>query len=385
MSEENKPAKVELPPEPVTVIGNPTEGKITREEMAAKGWSKHEMEAAEKRGMVTTTEDQDKAKATQDAAANAKTALDEKADADRKAKEIADANDKGRSSLPDFEFKTPEQEKAFMDAFGAGTPQRAMYFRMKNERQARQRAENERDQIKLELQVRKDAEDRARRGIEPEPEVDADGNLIDPEDKPLTVKQLRAMQKAESEAEQKRRQEFDDRSGKVSDALLSQEEYAKSIYPDFEDTVKLATDLVTNAAKINDPIKRAKVVKLIRDLQTTAANADKYGVDDYTASMIAYELGQLHESYGKTKSEPDGDPKKGDPKANGSLTPEQMKRIEENTQRRTSSASLPGSSNGRRVVAVEDVKIKDVLRMTPEERFKFKKDHPAKFAELMRG
>ena len=64
---------------------------------------------------------------------------------------IAAADRKG-SDLPDFTM-TPAQEKVFLETFGAGTAPRAMYFRMKNERQARQRAEAERDRVALELQT----------------------------------------------------------------------------------------------------------------------------------------------------------------------------------------------------------------------------------------
>jgi hypothetical protein len=232
--------------------------------------------------------------------------------------------------------------------------------------------------------MRKDAEARIKAGGEAEPEVDSEGNVIDPEDRPLTLKQLRAMNKAEQEKISKQQKEFDERSAKASEAMHVQEEYAKANIPDFEDTVKLATELVNNMDLLPDPMKQAKLKKLLKDLQITAATADQFGVDDYTASMIAYEMGQLHPNYGQ-KPDQNGAETKKDPKANGGqLTPEQMKRIEENAQRRASSASLPGSS-GRRVIAVEDVTIKDILRMSPEERYAFKKKNPERMAKLMRG
>lgn len=353
----------------------------TRSELKDKGWSKPELDSAEKRGMVQKPEEKKDPKVEADAMAAAAKAKAE-AETEAKAKGAADPEKKGESSLPDFEIKDPAKLQVFLDTFGPGTPQRAMYFRMKNERQSRQRAEQERDRLALELQMRKDADVRAKTGG-PEPEVDAEGNVIDPDDQPLTPKMLKAMQKAEQEKINKDQAELNERSGKVAEAMKTQEEYAKATIPDFEDTVRLAKDVVTNIDAIENPIKKSKAIKLLRDLQVAAATADKYGVDDYTASMIAYELGQMHPDYGQKKAEPDGAKK--DPKANGSLTPEQMKRIEENTQRRASSASLPGSPGGRRTVSVEDVTIKDVLRMDPEERRAFKKNHPARFDKLMRG
>lgn len=344
----------------------------TRDELREKGWTKAEMDAAEKRGMIAKPED---GKAKEGEAAK-KT----EEEAKTKTETTKEPEKKTESSLPDFTFKTPEQEKAFLDAFGQGTPQRGIYFRMKNERLARQRAEQERDKLALELQLRKDRDIRI---DEPAAEVDADGNPIDPEEKPLTMKQLRAMQKTESEAIARQREELAQRTEKASEALKEQEEYAKATIPDFEETVKLATDLINNLSNVTDPLKISKIKKLVKDLQVAAASADNYGVDDYTASMIAYEMGQLHPEYGKKKPETNGDKK--DPKANGSLTPEQMKRIEENTQRRASSASLPGSPGGSRAVSLEDITIKDILKMSPEQRYKFKKDHPDKMAKLMRG
>jgi hypothetical protein len=343
---------------------------VTRAELKDKGWSAKEMDSAEKRGMI---QNPDEKKVENKTEIVKKPLLD---------KQTPEPERRGENHIPDFTFKTPEQEKAFTDAFGPGTPQRAMYFRMKNERIARQNAEAERDRLQLENQMFKEQKINIQDASQTE--VDADGNIIDPEDRPLTMKQLRAMQKAEQEDLNKKQEELTSRSVKVSEALQTQEEYAKSVIPDFEDTVKLAADLVQNLDQIPEKWKRDKVIKLIKELQVTAATADKYGVDDYNAPMISLEIGQLHPKYGQ-KAEPNGD--KADPKANGEpkLSPEQMKRIEENTQRRTSSASLPGSSNGRRVISVEDITIKDVLKMTPEERYKFKRDHPEKMTKLMRG
>jgi hypothetical protein len=364
MSEEIK--TVELAPEP-EVAAVKTPEIVTIADLKTKGWSGKEIDEAKKRGMIEEGE------VVKPVAKKEEPPIIEKPK--------VEPERRADSSLPEFTFKTPEQEKAFMDAFGPGTEQRAMYFRMKNERQSRQRAESERDRMALELQMLKDQ--KLNIDNKPSVEVDADGNVIDPEDKPLTLKQLREMQKTEQEAINKQQEELNSRSSKVADAMKTQEEYAKTLYPDFDDTVKLATDLVNHIEQVPETWKRNKIAKLLKDLQVTAATADKYGVDDYTASMIAYELGQLHPLHGK-KTDPDGTPKP-DPKANGSLTPEQMKRIEENTQRRNSSASLPGSSNGRRVISVSDITIKDILKMSPDERYKFKKDHPDKMAQLMRG
>jgi hypothetical protein len=376
MSDEIKTVEVADEPVSTTPVAPPV--APTRDELKNKGWSKSEMDSAEKRGMINNGANGTKPTESKKVEP---VPTAEKTVAEKKPEPVKNPN----SFLDDMDKElTPEQEKYFLEVFPPGTKPRAFYFRQKNERQARQRAEAERDRLALELQVRKDAEARIKTGGEAEPEVDAEGNVVDPEDRPLTMKQLKAMQKIEQEKLNKQQEELQQRSGKVADAMKTQEEYAKSVYTDFDDTVKLATELVNNMDLIPDPVKQGKLKRLLRDLQATAATADQFGIDDYTASMIAYEMGQLHPNYGQ-KPEPDGPNEKKDPKANGGhLTPEQMKRIEENAQRRASSASLPGSS-GRRVISVEDVTIKDILGMSPEERYAFKKKNPDRMAKLMRG
>jgi hypothetical protein len=175
----------------------------------------------------------------------------------------------------------------------------------------------------------------------------------------------------------------------VSEAIKTQEEYAKSLQPDFDTTVKLSTDLIQHLDELVPDIKTQKrIIKRFQELQVAAANADKLGVDDENAADIAYELGKFHPDYGKSTngqaSDIDGQPKRPDTKANGSLTPEQMKRVADNTQRRTSSASIPGGG-GKRTISVEDVGLKELNDMNSEDRSKFKTNHPERYSKLMRG
>lgn len=350
----------------------------TRQELKEKGWSAKELESAEKRGMISTDDEPKKKEPEPEAKAPVEPEETSKPE-----------EPKPRSSMPDFKFKTPEQEKVFLEAFGAGTPQRAMYFRMKNERQARQAAEAERDKERKEreaLEVRIKAIEASRvtddLGLGPEG---------DPEDKPLTVKQLRELQRQEAEAIEKKNAEQNQRVQIVAEAQHTQEEYARSIYEDFDDTVGKAAEVMKNLETlVPEKWKQAKAIKMIRDLQVAAANADKIDLDDYHAAIIAYELGQLHPQYGK-KADPsnngdasdNGKPK--DPKkANGGLTPEQMKRIEENTQRRASSASVPGGG-GKRTISVEDIDLPTLNKMSYSERQRFREKHPAEYAKLLRG
>lgn len=359
------------------VIATP-KAEVTRDGLKAQGWSADELDRAEKRGLIKKKPVEEKAEVK----ADAETKPEEKEN-----KDIAETKPEKKSSLPEFSFKTPEQEKAWLDAFGPGTEQRAMYFRMKNERQQRQAAEKERDRLTLQFEAMK-ADLEALKTGKVQQEVDENGNIIDPEEKPLTLKQWKELQRQEAEERERQQREIQEQGGVVAESLKTQEEYAKSVYQDYDDTLKLAADVMKNLESlITNKWEQQEAIQLMKDLQIAAANADKYGIDDRNAALISYQIGKLHPSWGKQhghRSEPQTDGKLDPKKANGSLTPEQMKRIETNTQRRVSSASIPGGG-GSRAVSVEDMTVSDVLKMSPEQRASFRSKHPDKWAELLRG
>jgi hypothetical protein len=105
-------------------------------------------------------------------------------------------------------------------------------------------------------------------------------------------------------------------------------------------------------------------------------------LDDDNAAHIAYAIGSFHPDHGKTPVKT-GTPKV-DPKGNGALTTEQMKRVETNTQRRASSASVAGGG-GKRVISVDDVDLATIVKMSPAERLRFSEKHPDQYAKLLRG
>ncbi len=352
----------------------------TREELKTQGWSAKELDAAEKRGMISKKEEK-KSEEKKPEVVDPKN-LDKPVKTEDE-KPIEEKKPFG--TMPEFTM-TKEQEEAFLKAFPAGTPQNGTYLRMKSERRARQMAEQERDRVSLEKKLLEDRIVQLEKG-KPEVEVDENGNEIDPEDKPLTARMLREMKEREEKERQQKDAQLNEHANRVASAMKEQEDYAKEVFPDFDDTVTLAKEVMQNIDSIPEKWKRDKAVNLIKELQIAAAYADKKGLEDYNAPMIAYEIGQMHPNFGKKgngiKTETDDGNSKPE-KANGSLTPEQMKRIEKNTQRGASSASIPGGG-GRRVVSIDDITVKDVLKMSTEERMTFKKKHPEKMAELLRG
>lgn len=345
----------------------------TREELKDKGWSAKELDAAEKQGVIKAVDEKKPVEKKEEKKEEAKPepVLQEKKEHEARPANFLDVMDKEL---------TPEQEKVFLEVFPPGTKPRAFYFRAKNERTGRQVAESERDKA---LQRIKELEDRDAKAV-PSPKTEADGDDgIDPEDRPLTLRQIREMREQEAKELEEKQRDLDQRSSRVAEAHKAQEEFARSVYADFDDTVKLAADLMKNLDEhIPERYQQERVKVLIRELQVRAANADKIGVDDFNAAMVAHEIGRLHPQYGK-KADTNGKSDRPDSKANGGLTADQMKRMEENTTRRTSSASIPGGS-GRRTVSVDDVTLKDINNMTSTERIAFRDKHPERYKNILR-
>lgn len=351
----------------------------TREDVKARGWSKAEIESAEKRGMIAKSKkEEEKEPAAVKAEEKTEPKPEEKAENAVKVDE--NSGKRNTSGIPAYDL-TEEQQKALEGVLPPGNPMRGIYFRMKNERTARQRLEAE---LAKERAAREALEAKLSAPQAARTEVDGE-QTEDPEDRPLTIRALRELEAQNAKEAERRAQEVNARASAVAEAQQAQEEYAREIYPDFDETVTRAKEVIKNIDAIPEPWKRAKAVKLFRDLQEAAAKADSLGLDDYNGAIIAYEIGQLHPLHGKKADEQtNGNALRPEAKANGGLTPDKMKRIEENTLRRASSASVAGGG-GRRVVSPDDVSLADINRMTTSQRLSFREKHPDQYARLLRG
>jgi hypothetical protein len=198
------------------------------------------------------------------------------------------------------------------------------------------------------------------------------------------------MREQEAKEEARRKAETETRAETIARTHEEQEKIVRDVYPDFDDALKLAKELATDLEAIEDPVKQKWARKLMKDFHNAALNADKLGEDDLTAAELAYEIGRLHPRYGKSRqaeaindgtlnAKPEISPNNGT--GGQKHTPEQMKRLEANTQRRASSASIPGSG-GRRTVSPEDVTASDFIAMSPEKRAAFKEKYPEQMARL---
>lgn len=337
----------------------------TRAELLEKGWTERDVEAGEKHGMVA-----------KEGAGAARVKKDEAAP-----KPAAEAKppEKKPSAALAFDELSSEKEKVFLDTFGPGSQPRALYFRMKNERHARQSAEARIRELELENKTLKT----------PAPEkkvlLDAKGRPVDPEEQPLTPKSLREIQEREAEELRRQREEQATRTRTLKTAQTEQEEYVRAQHPDFDATMELAKEVLKNIDDFfPEKAEKTRVLRLVHELQVTAASAEKIELDDRHAALVAYELGRLHPKYGKTAPAAETTGSTKDPKANGGLSAEAMKRIEANTQRRASGASVQ-TGGGKRTISVEDVDANTLNGMTYKEREAFRAKHPDRYTQILRG
>lgn len=348
----------------------------TAAEMKEKGWASNEIEMGIKQGKVLKEAPAPSKPAVKPAEPAKEPAAPPKAGAP--APELPKKN-----LAPDLTL-SPEDEAKFKELFPAGTPQNGLYHRMKSERNARQRAETEAREIRAELKALKEMIKA------PAPEVvkDENGVVINPDDAPLTVKRMKELEEEKARINAEKAAAQEERAGILVAAQVEQEEYAKAVYSDYEDTVTKAKDVMMNLSNlVPEKHKQTLVISLVRQFYAAAANADKLGLDDAHSAMLAYEIGKFHPQYGKAAPPAPGaetgkDP--ANPKGNGAYTPEQMKRIEENTKRRGASAALSGEG-GSRTISVDEVDLKTLNGFNYTQRSAFKKNHPEAYARLVAG
>jgi hypothetical protein len=335
------------------------------------GWSRAEVELAEKHGMLKQEEKKEEVKKDQEE--------EKKVVEPEQKKEEATQKEPKFDGVPEYDL-TPDQEKLLNEVLPKGNSTRGLYHRMKNERLQRQKfqmelAKEKAERLALEAKINEIGKERSK----------SEENIfeVDPEEKPLTLKTWKEMQQREMEERQNREKQLNERAAIISQANEMHSESAREMIPDFDDSIKLAQEVMANVNLIDDRVKRIKATALIKQFVIAAGEADKYGTDEYNPAIMAYELGQLHPNYGK-RADTDGKQETPAGKDNGGLTPEQMKRLEESNLRRASSASVSGNG-GKRTVSADEVDLADLNRMTATQRYAFREKYPARYEKLLRG
>lgn len=346
----------------------------TKAELVKSGATKDELERMAKRGIIP-----------KDPKPEAKKKEGEEGDKDEKGEEGKDGKPPKNFGIPDVDL-TPEQEADFLKHFGKGHPVRGMFLRMKSERKARQaEAKKGKEAVAAKEQeiaiLKAKLEGKAQAGEEGE-----EGTEDDLDSRTLTVADLKKYEEEKAKTQREQAEAAREKNTLRGEAIKDQETYAKEVFEDWEQTVGLVEKVLDKEAFAEMPKwKQNKALSLVRELQIAYATADEVDYDGRSAAMIAYEMGQLHESYGeKPKETVDSSRETPKGRNTGGLSPEQMRRIEENSKKRQSSASVTGSQ-GKREVAVADVTPQMFRGFNAAQRTAFRKEHPKRYLELMRG
>jgi chemotaxis protein histidine kinase CheA len=350
----------------------------TAESLKEAGMTTSEVESAVKLGMATKDAPANDGK---EAAKTTEPSKTETIKPEAKAEVKTEPEQKQKNNTINREL-SPAEEEALLKIFGEKTDVRGFYLYGKKERKARQALETKLQQAGAEIEALK-AQTKTPPQADPEDE-----------DAPLTKKALREMLASEQAQAGKATEAQKQAEFKRAIAEKEQEEDARGTLENFDQTLTLAQDLITNISTlVPEGPKRKKVVNLFKQLKYASANADKFGPDDLTGPEIAYELGTLHPNYGKVPSTPapkadDKTDKTGtsdeSPKGDGTLNPGKLERIEKNTQRRASSASVP-SGGGARTLSPDEVTLEDLNNMSSRALSQFREKHADKYDKLMRG
>jgi len=351
-------------PEETTPAPLPTEA-----ELKEGGFSKDEIEKAKKLGKVAEEKKEPEPKK-------------EEPEKKKPEEEPKKAAEKKEEAEPEDE---PEKDEKEIEKFNAN--EKALYHKAKEQKRLKQLANEERDIAERKvIDLKAKLEENERRWAEYNKETkierDEEGNVIDPDDKPLTRKEWLKIQEEEQGKRSESEKLMAERRQAITISWARQEENAKLEYDDFDQTVGLAKEVMEKANSMFEGKRLKQVQMKIREFIESAAQADKFGLSDYNPADMAYDLGKLHPDYGKPKKKAENTSDKTDRNGNGGLTPEEMERIEKNANRRGSSASLPGGG-GRRIVSAEDITLEDLSRCTPAKYRELRRKYPDKVKELL--
>ncbi len=357
------------------------EAKPTVAEISDGSFTKDEIEAAKRHGLVVE-EPKKEEKKTEPEKPEEKSKPEEKPKEEPAPKPVED------------DFKLDEdKEKQFQEIFGENKTVSKLYGRMKKDRTKRQNAEADRDQVLIQKKALEEEREKLRQELEaakkqPKRTGDDDLNLDDlsggdandRDSKPLTRADLAQIEKEKADRAAQEHSEKTKKAEKLNERLDDFYDDAKVRHKDFDSVLDLTQDVMQNLETLfPDKREQQKVVTKIRTFLDAAANADKYDVDTFNPADMAYEVGQLHPKYkaGGTAGDSSDSADQGE-----DLTPDKLKRIANNASRRTS-ASINGGA-GRRMISVENLTAAELAALPPDEFRKLRKDHPHVVERLLR-
>lgn len=382
---------------------------MSEAEFVEAGFSPEEIALAKENGMVI---DPEKGKGKGEGeGGDAGKGKDEKPPADKKPPETKPGDKDKKLTLPEF---TAEQEAKLVEILGERPDVRAFYFRWKDEKRERQKLHDERDHLTVQTKAAaaKAAELEKRlgeamaevaalkvRGPAPKKTKTAEEEILDgeggegeggeggakpkgdddPENRPLTVKEFKELQRQQAEEARKEHEARLAAGQKRVEILNDMEEDAKVTYPDFDHVMTFTEDLLKHAkdgklADLYPDAAEQKRVKFeLRQFLALVANADRITADDLSPSDFGYAIGKKHPKFAPAG---DGGEKGGGEKK--PLTPDQLKKMDANSQRRSSGGVSGGGS--KRAVSEDEITEEQAAKLSLSQWQKLK---PATRARLL--
>ena len=253
-----------------------------------------------------------------------------------------------------------EEEHELLNQYSKN--EKGLYWQAKNERKKRQNAELERDFLKTKVKAFESQQSNnvSRETIDDkEPEIeDPLANLKD--DDVITVSDIKKYEAKKAELEAKRLEKDNAKKAEerkklvdIDNKFVELESGARERYDDFDDVMKLSTEILADPRKVFGDNKRMinKAIALGKAIYAEFGDINNVN-PEFNATDLSYELGQLHPKY-KSKSEQSNDGE--------SMSESKMNKIVENSNKRISSASLAG---GKRMKGADEISLDDVSRMS---------------------
>jgi hypothetical protein len=348
MSEEKK----EVQPQKEVQV----EEKPSLTDLAEAGFADKEMKAAEKYGLVKKEDNSE-----------------EEVKEEKTAAEIAKDPDVQEA------FTDPKKETELLKNYNQN--ETGLYFKMKKERQKRKTAESEKEHLDLKLKLAQKEGDKLKKKIErlkkkadkkPSSELE---DLLQEEDVKSKREEVEEEEEELENEEEKSEQEGEEKEKRakiLKSKLAEQEIDAKTRYKDFDSAVELASDILKNPDKFyeDEPRLKSKLKQKAMQLIRATQMADQFQDGEYGPADMAYELGQLHPDYEKSDA---GGKKEESSKKDEGLTPEKLKKITDNSKKR-SIGSVGGGSSRERADAYADLTAEDLASMSQAEFAKVPKE-----------
>ena len=345
MAEEKVTIEVPVKEESKPVV----EEKVTVEQLKEGGFSKEEIAMAKDQGTIAE-EEEDKSKEDKDSKDDDSKEEDSKEEDSKEDKEEKDQDskekkpedkdkddsDEGKADEKEPEEGTFEAEEKLVNGFNKN--EKALYFKQKRERKNRQRAEEERDLLKVQNAGNKKRVEALEAKLKAKKDdIDSDLDDDDEEGKP---KEEDLVTKADLDKRDADKKALEDEAQATRIRLAEDERDTKlnvEEYPAFDDVVDLAR------AVMNDDKTNHLAIKLGEAAANPQANA----------AEVAYAIGKLHPDYVKVVSKAKGDKKE------DKTDSKKVEKIINNSKKKPSSASMGGGSGGTKTVAAEDMTVED--------------------------